>query len=272
MIKILFPPGCYGTYLTRCVYNYSNLRQEEFIKFEFGNYGSSHVPAIMLIPKNKLQRGHITDLQIDKDDVVVSLLPDPNESLEYYNNQLYKQEKGQIIQYINSSFSEQLIAENLKKYWGYTKKIDQDIPRWIIREWCSFWITDSWTDGYDRHKYQQAGTLSVEVCNLLTDISATLNFIFDYLELKFSVQDSLIKKTHQEFLFSQKFLYSQTNCQLVVDYVLNSNLDIDISAQTIFDEAYIQYLLRTKGYEIRCDGVNNFPKSSNELKKIIYKV
>lgn len=272
MIKILFPPGCYGTYLTRCIYNYSDLRQEEFTDFEFENYGSSHVSANSLIPKNKLQRGHVTTLKIDKEDAVISLLPDSNESLEYWNNQFYKQKQGQIIQYINGGFSKQSIAENFKNNWGYTKKIDQNTPHWIIREWCSFWITDNWSNAYDRHKYQQAGTLSVEVCDLLTDIGATLNCIFDHLGLRFSVQRNLIEKTHREFLSSQKFLYSQSNCQLSVDYVLNSSLDIDISAQTIFDEAYIQHLLRAEGYEIQCDGVNDFPKSSNELKKIIYKV
>lgn len=43
MIEILYPPGCYGNYLIRSLYNYTNLRVKDYTNFLFDNLGSSHL-------------------------------------------------------------------------------------------------------------------------------------------------------------------------------------------------------------------------------------
>ena len=40
---------------------------------------------------------------------------------------------------------------------------------------------------------------------------------------------------------------------------------------TILDEAYVQDRLRKHGYLIRCYGLNTFPKTSAELRELLYK-
>jgi hypothetical protein len=272
MIKVLFPKGCYGHYLTKCIYNYSNLREELFFLFAFDENGSSHDHRKNKISKTKIDCGHAHHLDILDGDIVISLLPDPNSSLDYYNNQFFKQDKGHLVNYLTNSFSADEISDNLKNNWGYYKDLDLTTPQWILREWCSFWITEAWKDDYNRDVYQQLGTLTFEVSNLLSNIIETLNFIFKHLQLEYSVSSDIIVATHQQFLSSQRFLKSQFNCQQLVNYVLFEESNVNTNVQTIFDEAYIQYLLRKSGYELCCDGLNTFPTTTFELKKIIYKI
>ena len=53
---------------------------------------------------------------------------------------------------------------------------------------------------------------------------------------------------------------------------LTNTKDFAFDHLTCLDEIMIQKMLREKGYELKCDGLNTFPPTMNELRKIIYKV
>lgn len=270
MIKVLFPPGCYGNYFTKCIYSYSNLRTEEFEDFFFDTTGSSHNRREHTQSNKFINCGHLGQLDIEHNDLAISLIAEHNHYLDYYNNQFFKQQHGQLIEYIKVSLPEHEIQQKLKEHWGYESGLTEKTPHWILREWCSFWITDSWDHAYNDVRYQSISENIINVNDIINNLEQTLSKLFDTIDLTLTVDSATINKNHKKFLSLQQFHNSQIRCMEWVDCVINSNLNVDLNIQTIFDEAYIQYLLRTKGYEIYCDGVNELPTSSISMKKLIY--
>lgn len=266
----MFPPGCYGTYLSMCIYNYTSLRTGKFIAFEFDEFGSSHAHRSNEFVNRYIQISHIDTFRHYDNDRVVSLLPDNNHYLDYYNNQYYKQEKGQLISYIKSNYAEEEIINKLKNNWNISDKLNEHTPRWILREWFSFWITDCWNNGYSRNVYSEVSTMQVEVNDLVESFETTFVYLINKLNLTLTVDLSIIQQIHLDFRHKQKFHNAQLKCNEWVNCVINKIPNILI-APTIFDEAYIQNLLRNNDYEIYCDGLNQFPVSSIEMNKLIYK-
>ena len=115
MIKLYFPPGCYGTYVARCIYNYTNLRNEPFIEFTFGDNGDSHQYWYNLAAKLKIQQGHIETLFHANTDVIISILPCKSNRLDYYNNQFFKHSHGNLIEYISSSLLPPHVEQKLQE-------------------------------------------------------------------------------------------------------------------------------------------------------------
>jgi hypothetical protein len=76
-----------------------------------------------------------------------------------------------------------------------------------------------------------------------------------------------IKNNHRLFLEKQSYHNSQKRIINWVDNIVN-NIDAESPCRTILDEAYVQHLLRNRGYEIQCDGLNLFPATALKLKKI----
>ena len=84
------------------------------------------------------------------------------------------------------------------------------------------------------------------------------------------VADTATMKNNQsKWIVQQRYHNSQYRCDKWIKDVIANN-ETDSPCQTILDEAYVQHCLRKQGYEIRCDGLDNFPKSSSELKELIY--
>jgi len=274
MIHVIFPPGCYGTYLTRCLYNYTDLRSETFTPLTFDQYGSSHQHRYNKIARTRITSGHFEKVtKINAIDTIISLLPNSDHSLDYYNNQFFKQQHAALISYIFTNFSQDEVTDKLSKNWRYSGPLDNTVPTWILREWCSFWITDSWNEGYNRKNYLTiSNCISVEVTDLLDNFDQTFIDIVTRLKLTINVDFAIIQHTHNIFRSNQQFHNSQLNCNQWIESTLTTDIDLPILTQTIFDEAYIQHLLRQQGYEMKCDGLNKFPVTTADLKTVIYKI
>jgi hypothetical protein len=212
-------------------------------------------------------------MKINTTNNIISLLPDVDHNLDYYNNQFFKQQHGAVISYILNQFSQDEIADKLFNHWGHTDPLNATVPNWILREWCSFWITDLWNNTYSRKNYLTIpNSIQVEVIDLVSQFEQTFVDIVNKLKLTVNVDLSIIRDTHNVFLSKQQFHNSQLNCVQWVNLTLNTDIDSPINTLTIFDEAYIQHLLRQQGYEIKCDGLNEFPATTLCLKNIIYKI
>jgi hypothetical protein len=267
MIKIVFPPGCYGTYLARCIYNYTDLRQEEFTPFEFSATGSSHAHRKNKNASKYIQCEHYADtFGTNSTDLIITLVPNPQHRLDYYNNQYHKQENSQLISYIQTQYTDEEIFNKLTNNWAVDGMLNESTPRWVIREWSSFWITDMWNKAYNVEAYSSVSTMCVDVNNLVESFEEVFLNLISKLELILTVDLSIITQTHTAFQNRQKFHNSQLKCEKWTNAVLNKQLMLLDHEITIFDEAYIQHLLRIAGYEIYCDNLNNFPTESTELK------
>jgi len=274
MIKICYPPGCYGNYLTSSIYNYTNLRADKYKNFSFDHSGSSHHHRKNIKSGCKIQYGHLdsSGMVFNKDDTIVTILPCIDHRLDYYNNQFDKHAKKQLVDYILTQYSSNEIIDKLQRGWNYKKKLNKDTPIWILREFFSFWINDCFSNGYSVDKYINIDSkVLITTQDIFLNFVVTLNQICQVLDLKINIEESEIQATHKQFINAQKYHNSQLKCQQWVDDIIDNN-DSSSPCQTIFDESYVQFLLRESGFELQCDGLNTLPTSSMDMKKIIYKI
>lgn len=269
MIKVLFPPGCYGTFLAKCIYNFSDLREHQFEDFIFQN-SSSHDHRLARHARSVINQGHLTNMVIDNDDEVITVLPSNNHALDYFNNQFHKQQNQHLTNYILAHTSEDEFKNKLKTQWGYEGSFDF-IPRWVIREWCSYWIQDVLDNSYNNaEEYKVVKSLyQLETQSLFIDFKSTLENVFSVLKLSFSVDTQSIERQHNRFVELQLFHNSEIKCNQLVNDLL-TGVDSKILLQTVFEEAYIQHLLRSHNIEISCNDLNVFPTSTAQLKNITY--
>ena len=270
MVKVFFPPGCYGTYVTRCIYNYTNLRDEPFVEFTFSDTGNSHQHWNNMQAILKIRQGHIKTLSYTDNDVVVSILPCKSHRLDYYNNQFFKQQHGKLIEYILTSLSLDKIEHKLATYWNYNGKFDKTVPRWIMREWCSLWINDALEAAYNPLQYQELNSVAqLTTQDIFENYIELLTEIVSKLGLTFTVNPDIIQRQHENFLSVQKIHNSQLRCEQYVRDLL-AGVNTNITLCSIFDEAYIQHLLRSNNLELQCDGLDLFPATVQQLKNLTY--
>ena len=272
MIKVFFPPGCYGTYVTQCLYNYTNLRKGSLEDFKFDSGGSSHNHRTNRHARSVIQQGHKDDLSIVESDSVVIVYPCTHHKLDYYNNQFFKQSKGQLVEYVLSQITQDEADHKLRTQWNYSGKFDETVPRWILREWCSFWISNVLDKAYDSTTYSVLPyTATLCTVDIFENYIETLTRIVMSLKLELVVDTETIQKQHQEFLRLQKYHNSQQRCTNYAHDLINNNHS-DMIVNSIFDEAYIQHLLRQHNYELQCEDLDIFPKNTQHLKQLIYEI
>ena len=270
MIKVCYPPGCYGTYLTRCLYIYTELRVGEFTPLIFDAAGSSHLYRDDLKASQVIRWSHFNKELINDTSRKLVILPSQLHYLDYYNNQFVKQNKKQLINYIIEQLSAEEIKQKLESGWNYTQAFDDHTPIWILREFFSFWIMDCLQNGYSLQDYTQiTADVIIDTQDIFLNFEQTFNKVCWALNLQINIEQEIITKTHQDFLSKQQYHLSQLNCQQWVYDAIKGSVNTPTPCQTIFDESYVQYLLRELGHELRCDGLDNFPKTAIALHEII---
>jgi|688.fasta_scaffold76856_5 hypothetical protein len=271
MINVIFPPGCYGTYVARCIYNYTNLRKEPYGEFTFNNDGNSHQHWDNLLAKSTITQVHIETFKSAKDDdIIVSILPCTSHRLDYVNNQFVKQQHRKLIKYISLLLEPADIEYKLATHWNYHGKFDETVPRWIMREWCSFWINDLLEASYNPIRYQELNSVAqLTTQDIFENYIERLTEIVSKLELTFTIDLSIIHQQHVKFLSLQKLHNSQLRCEQYVHNLLDGNNN-EITVYSIFDEAYIQHLLRLNNLELQCNGLDLFPTTTQQLRNLTY--
>lgn len=238
--------------------------------FSFLDNGSSHEHRANLHAKTVIQEGHKNTLLINEEDSVVTIFPCVEQQLDYYNNQFFKQQHGHLIDYILCHLTQTDAEHKLSTQWGYSGKFDSGVPRWIMREWCSFWIADVLNSSYDVTLYSKIKSVArLSTQDIFENFSETLINLVKILRLDITVSTDIIHKQHVEFLSAQKFHNSQIRCHQYLQDLLN-DIDTSMHIQSIFDEAYMQHLLRQRNLEIQCDGLDNFPSTTKQLKLLVY--
>lgn len=272
MIKVYFPHGCYGTYLSQCIYNYTNLRTEPFEGLAFNNDGSSH----QFWSKKKelypiITYGHIDSPECNIEaDYTVLIRACSNHVLDYYNNHFAKASNGNWVKHIQKWMSQDKVHHKIHTQWNYHSNLNEQIPPWVLREWCSFWISDVCQVTYDPTKYLKVtATVELFTQDIFDNFLNSFQNIVSKLNLTITVDSTIIQNQHSKFLALQKFHNSQNRCHQYLFNLLSGH-DGEIVVNSIFDEAYMQHLLRQNHLEIQCDGLNEFPSTIQQLKAITY--
>lgn len=268
MIFVLFPQGCYGSYIGKSLYYYTNLNSGQVAEFVFDQHGSSHSIRQDTALETKITVGHQLPHNFSQ---LVTVLPLQNHYLDYFNNQYAKNTDFSLKKYVDALDPRGELSTKLKS-WGVNNATIESVPRWMLREFFSFWLTDCFASGYHNKPYLLDMGISLNTNNIFQDFYSTIVKVSHALGLTVTADKTVIETNHKAFLNSQRFHNSQLNCVTWANAIVSAEDPVCQSpCQTIFDEAYVQHLLRKAGYQIKCDGLNQFPSTSAEMQTLIYK-
>jgi len=139
-----------------------------------------------------------------------------------------------------------------------------------MREWCSFWINDVLEVAYNPLPYQEINSVAqLTTQDIFENYIELLIEIVAKLGLTFTVDLYIIQQQHKNFLSAQQLHNSQLRCEQYVQDLLDGT-NTEITVYSIFDEAYIQHLLRSNNLELQCDSLDLFPVTTQQLKNLTY--
>ena len=258
--------GSYGTYLAWCFYTYSNLNYQNNITLNYNDNGN------MLY---RLYEGwNIVNIAHDfyHPDVhfenIIHINADRDNFIEYMNNNFYVNQNNKEI--LPSYLNEWMNHEYKNKMKSYDLEIAEP---WVNRELLSFFLEDYFHATEQNHKNIDYDKINVFKCtrnDILYKMENLLENLYDFFNLEKNANFKLVSEIHSKWLQTQKNINKDLIIKQFVFDVLHNN-ENNISNLSIFDEAWIQHLLRQNGFEIQCFQLNKFPCNSFELRKIIYK-
>jgi len=266
VLRIAFAPGCYGTYILSCLCNYTTLMPDTFIDPVYDNNGSSHYFRKFLRTKSndiKLIHDIPKPTDINASDKLVVILTTQSHILDYINNQNIKNEYG-----LDKFFLYVLPDANKEIRSGWNYNTFDSTPLWVLREYISLNI-QSIIDNYPALD-RTIGEVTFSTTDIFSNFISIFNNMAEILELTITYPLDKINLIHENFILLQTQHNIQIRCNEWVNDILNGTNNTDSPCTTIFDEAYVQSQLRNAGHELKCGGVNDFPKTSHEIKTLLY--
>lgn len=290
---IAFNGGAYGTYLEWCL---TTLSSTNNIVPPFSNIGNSHkfgghhllningwknykaanetsAQFVRLHPKT-LQTESLSanmDYLCDTADSVVYLYPDKESILLALNNFTYKIWED----WWEHSFRSVLDVNKIYNNWPVNKSTEiSDIPNWIKREFLSFYLMPAWfaqVEWDHLDTWQHPNCCVVTINQLLYNFENTIQRIKAHCNLHFEKDVAELVPFHQQNLKLQKYISQDQICNQIVNDVVNHR-QVEWEELTLTSESWVQWELRNRGFEIRCDGLDMFPTNSIQLRELLYPV
>lgn len=293
-IAVLFHAGSFGNYLGWLLStqffgydvvspfgepgtSHSQLPHKKMIDM-FGDFSDYQSGVALLHPKQegaKNIRANISKAQSFFDKLVF-LYPSKSLYLASVNNYVYKAKppNKDIFETTLSYINLDNLYDNYQVAHG---TLLADVPRWILRELLSFNLFNSWEDlveWYFPEKYQPKADkmMFVSVEDLLYNTNKMLDDISRFLDLPLLRSFNEVVELHNKNLADQKYMLQDKIAKDVLEsFYNNTDLEFD-PAMTLVTEAYIQKHLRDNGYELLCDGLDNFPLTTKALQSKVKKI
>lgn len=286
-IPIIFHPGTYGTYLEYLLNTWTNVGENANIDLEpFTESGSSHNYLGNHVndfrgwqqyacqgPYQKFVRLHPKALATDSvTNVISKILADVDTAI-----------------YIEATDDDQLwVLNNMAtKIWdnwlGYELlgTLDiiyqnwpvkpgtpiNDIPRWILREFLSFYLFALWKDMTELsyRDITQPGLIIIKLRNLIEFPTRVLSSLAKHIGTDLVVDQEFIQNLHSEMMSKQVFYNRDIYCKNIARAIINQDLIVNWQGLTIIDEAYIQNQLRLSNLELACNGLDLFPSTVKDI-------
>jgi hypothetical protein len=207
----------------------------------------------------------------DTADSVVYLYPTNESILLTLNNFTYKIWKD----WLSHAFSVAIDVNKIYDNWPVSQDTPiSDVPRWIKREFLSFYLMPNWISQVDWNhleSWSHPNCCVVTVDQLLYDFENTLYRIKTHCNLQFEKDVAELVPFHQQNLKLQKYTTQDRICNQIIDAVVNDQ-KFEWEEITLTSESWIQWQLRNLGYELRCDGLDTFPTNSVQLRELLYSV
>jgi hypothetical protein len=239
------------------------------------NYAASENLSqfVRLHPKTIKDESISKNLEIILADVdkMIYLYPDENSILLNINNNYSKVWTNWWERHLtNTEFS-----NNLFNSWPVLPgtPVDQ-IPVWILREFLSYNLMTSWQQQVEWchiDRWQHSNCTVITISDLLYQFEKTLEHIKTFCNLTFTKSIKQLIPAHNQMMKLQVNLDQDHTCQKIIQSIINND-NFDWKELPLPSQAWIQWELRNRGFEIQCHGLDNLPTNSIQLKKLLYPI
>ena len=299
ILPIVYNGGAYGTYLHWCL---SQLLSKEDLPEPFTttgpNVGNSHGfdarPIVRMSGWREfvksdadydINRLHIktsaTDSMVDHlnemlEDCqhIILLYPDPASIILCVNNYFQKVWDDWWNDQFNRGYIDMAkIYEN----WPISKDtpIDQ-IPMWVRREFLSHYLMPEYyaqLEWYFPSQWSDPRVHVITVGDVLYDFTTALQHIQQATGLNFVRPIDSLLPTHEKMMRLQKNLGQDALCHAIVDAVLSGQtMDWQARPLPMASQAWVQWELRRRGWEIKCHELDEFPTHTHKLSELLIPV
>ena len=203
---------------------------------------------------------------------VILLYPDRDHELMCVCNYMTKIWKGDpfdgAMSYIN--------PDDIYQGYGIEPGTDlRNIPTWIRREHMSFNLFTSWhaqVEWYFPDRWQDDRILMINTKELFYDFKNVLLRIEKYWNRSYRRKIDDILPYHCDMISLQPHIGKDAVCAEIINCLtaVDATEEIEYGDICLVSQAWIQYQLRLRGLELRCHGLDVFPKNTRELRQLIY--
>jgi hypothetical protein len=292
MIHVFFVPGMFGSTLEYVLRNYSN--EYTNIDAEVLADGSMHSFLKEFHPTSQLNLDS-KPKHIDKNSITLPIYPFNNlhlpEILKKYTEYINSDSREILIHAANTRDAELNMLFQYHKIaagshlqrgldifcsgnehnivnWNTDYKHWGEMRPWELREWISLFYV-AWVQEWIESQNQVGGNFyKVSNTEILENLSQTVREMFQHCDLTESagLDDFAVHwRSKQQYIMDEFDLLDR-----VVECTIN-NVPFSWNPVNIIAEAIVQQRLRTNGYEIRCDGLDDFPTDSRTLYNLLEK-
>jgi hypothetical protein len=290
MIHVFFVPGMFGSTIEYVLRNYTN--EYETVPGRILDNGSLHVFA---------KQAHLTDLssvynlsnKTNKSTITTPIYPFNKSHLPeiltafesvmsvddrcvlLYAENLADAEINILFQYhkicvgLNKTL-EIFCSNNTLNIVNWNKDYQhwKDMQDWELREWFSLFYVSWIQEWIDSQTQVPADWLKIRNVDFLNQPEQSLDTIIKFCNL---TPKSGIEEFFREWKQKQQYVIGEM--ELINSIVKSTVEQTQFAWQplNIIAESMIQQKLRSKGYEIRCDGLNTFPTNTETLYNLLEK-
>jgi hypothetical protein len=289
MIHVFFVPGMFGTTIEYLIRNYT----KEYIKNNTGILpdGSMHSFLKECHPANltelnysKIKKSSIITItypftHIHLADILKDYPFDLNDNcILVHADNFESAELNCLFQYHKIAVGTQSRAglkifcgnnEHNITAWNKSYTSWQDMQRWELREWFSIFYP-SWIQEWISSPALVPDTWKIfSNTEFLTTPEEVFRQIINFCNL---TEDSGLIDFTNKWRAAQQYIIDEF---ILLDQIVKNTLtqqEFSWYPINIIAESIIQQRLRSNGYEIMCDGLNEFPTSSCHLYKMLIKI
>jgi len=166
-----------------------------------------------------------------------------------------------------------LDLDNIRKGWNIEFDNPSDVPKYILREYFSFCLFDSWESA---NGWFSPGTFKKENCkfifisNFFYKFLDTLEEIQQFLDVEWKKDPTELLPYHNTNISRQEYLGQDVLAKNILDSLITQQyFSWKAEDITLYTEAYIQMMLRKQNIQLKCHNLNDFPTSTKELFELI---
>lgn len=284
---IIFNVGAYGHFIGWSL-NWLTNKKIPIDERPFENDGSSHSAELLWFKTIKaacesMKSGGIVHPGVRK---THSLKKDIFKLLDHFDRViLLHPTKDSIIWNINNKASK--VFTKFGSWFDTKRALELDFSKnlnkwnsndnlqiWEIREYLSIFVRDEQENEVELSTISELKHIrlfKVPIERIRDDYFVLMDELIEFVGLTRDLSKSL-DALYKDWAALQHHMHKDSLTKMLVETILLENSNANMQGLTLLDTAEIQRLLRDEyGLKIKCNGLNEWPATTKELKRLLYK-